>query len=114
MRRSRLIGISCALVVLALALVQTPPAARAEASALEKIDPALREMMRDRPLSLLPVIVEMEPPRPPFGTAANVGRANEALELLRLNGTPVAALSLIESAAGFANAVGINAISLVP
>src|SRR5206468_12780720 len=46
--------------------------------------------------------------------AVNVNRANEALDLLRLYGTPVAGLALIDSAAGFANAPGIEAISLVP
>ena len=114
MKRGRLIGISCALVVLAFALVPTTPPARADSTALDKIDPALRALMTDRPLTLFPVIVEMQPPRPPFTVAANVSRANEALDLLRLNGTPVAGLALIDSAAGFANAAGVDAISLVP
>ncbi len=70
--------------------------------------------MQERPLSLLPVIVEMQEAAPPFVGAANVSRANEALDLLRLYGTPVAGLALIDSAAGFANAPGIEAISLVP
>src|SRR5437879_12147554 len=51
---------------------------------------------------------------PPFIGAPNVGRALEALDLLRFNGVPVAALSLIDAAAGFANAAGIDALSLVP
>ncbi|TMH92149.1 MAG: hypothetical protein E6H47_03760, partial [Betaproteobacteria bacterium] len=46
--------------------------------------------------------------------APNVGRALEALGLLRTFGIPVAALSLIDGAAGFANAAGIDAISLTP
>ncbi len=41
-------------------------------------------------------------------------RALAALDLLRLLGTPVAGLPLIDAAAGFANAAGINALSLVP
>src|SRR5437879_7449716 len=45
---------------------------------------------------------------PPFIGAPNVGRALEALDLLRFNGVPVAALSLIDAAAGFANAAGID------
>ena len=57
---------------------------------------------------------KMQPPRPPFVSAANVNLANQALELLRLNGTAVAGLALIDSAAGFANAAGVDAISLVP
>jgi len=66
------------------------------------------------PQKLLPVIVEMQQPLPPFIGAPNVGRALEALDLLRFNGVPVAALSLIDAAAGFANAAGIDALSLVP
>src|SRR2546427_3538217 len=114
MRRSRLIGISCVLAVLAFALLPMAPPARAESTALDKIDPALQALMSARPLTLFPVIVEMQPPLPPFTGVANVNRANEALDLLRLNGTPVAGLALIDSAAGFANAAGVNAISLVP
>jgi serine protease AprX len=128
MSRRRLLGIGCALV--ALALVPAPPPARAQlivpapppvivpalpVAIEEKIDPALRALMQADPLALRSVIVEMQPPLPPFLVgAANVNRALEALGLLRLNGIPVAALSLIDAAAGFANAAGINALSLVP
>src|SRR5207249_5191562 len=59
-------------------------------------------------------IVEMQQPAAPFVGTPNVDRANQALDLLRQYGTPVAGLSLIDSAAGFANADGINALSLVP
>ncbi len=135
MNRRRLLGIGCALV--ALALVPAAPPARAQllvpapppvivpapppvivpalpVAIEEKIDPALRALMQADPLALRPVIVEMQPPLPPFLAAANVNRALEALDLLRLYGIPVAALSLIDAAAGFANAAGINALSLVP
>ena len=78
-----------------------------------KIDPDLRALMQADPFAVLPVIVEMQPPLPPFVSGANVGRALQALDLLRLYGVPVAALSLINSAAGFANADGISALSLV-
>ena len=78
-----------------------------------KIDPDLRALMQADPFAVLPVIVEMQPPLPPFVGGANVGRALQALDLLRLYGVPVAALSLINSAAGFANADGISALSLV-
>jgi serine protease AprX len=127
MNRRRLLGIDCALVALALALVPAAPPAGAQSllapaapppvaqSLIEdKIDPALRALMAADPQKLLPVIVEMQPPLPPFLGAANVNRALEALDLLRLNGIPVAALSLIDGAAGFANAAGISALSLVP
>src|SRR5438445_5976815 len=113
MRSRRLVGLSCALV-LALALMPTAPPARADSENSTKIDPALRALMQAHPLALLPVIVEMQQPAPPFSSTANVDRANEALDLLRLNGTPVAGLALIDAAAGFANAAGIDALSLVP
>src|SRR6266446_6497562 len=80
----------------------------------EKIDPALLALMAADPQKLLPVIVEMQHPLPPFLGQANVSRALEALDLLRLYGIPVAELSLIDAAAGFANAAGIDALSLVP
>ena len=129
MSRRRLLGISCALVVLALAPVPAAPPAHAQSLVLppppvivpplpvadvNKIDPALLDLMQANPLALLPVIVEMEHPLPPFVGAPNVDRALEALGLLRAFGVPVAALSLIDGAAGFANAAGIDAISLTP
>ena len=114
MRRRRMIGLTWAFLLVALSLGPTAPPARAATEVAAKIDPALLALMQAHPLSLLPVIVEMQPPAPPFSAAANVDSANAALDLLRLNGTPVAGLSLIDAAAGFANAVGIDAISLVP
>ncbi len=80
----------------------------------DKIDPALLALMAADPQKLLPVIVEMQQPVPPFFGAPNVDRALEALDLLRFIGVAVAPLSLIDSAAGFANAAGISALSLVP
>jgi len=135
MNRRRLLGIGYALV--ALALVPAAPPARAQllvpapplvivpapppvivlalpVAIEEKIDPALRALMAADPLALLPVIVEMQQPLPPFIGAPNVNLALEALDLLRVYGIPVAALSLIDSAAGFANAAGIDALSLAP
>src|SRR2546426_197701 len=135
MRRRRLLGIDCALVALALALVSAAPPVRAQlpapppvivpepppAVALslieDKIDPALLALMAADSQKFLPVIVEMQQPLPPFVGAPNVDRAREALDLLdrlRPNSIPVAALSLIDAAAGFANAAGIDALSLVP
>jgi len=108
MKRRQLFGISGALAALALA------PARAQALGSDNVDPALRDLMQANPLALLPVIVEMRQPVPPFIGGANVGRALEALNLLGVFGIPVAALSLIDAAAGFASAAAINAISLVP
>ena len=133
MNRRRLLGIGCALLALALVpaapparaqlLVPAPPPVIAPPPAIvpalpvaieEKIDPALRALMAADPQKLLPVIVEMQQPLPPFIGAPNVNLALEALDLLRLYGIPVAALSLIDSAAGFSNAAGIDALSLAP
>jgi serine protease AprX len=111
--RMRLIGIGCALAVVASALLPTLPPVRADTSAPDKIDPALQARMIAQPLTPLAVIVEMQPP--PTGTlTGNIDRANEALNLLQLNGTAAVGLPLLDSAAGFANAAAINAISLVP
>src|SRR2546430_5327761 len=88
--------------------------APAQLAAEEKIDPALRDLMQANPQALLPVIVEMQHPTAPFVSAPNVDRALGALDLLRQYGIPVATLSLIDGAAGFANAAGIDAVSLAP
>ena len=134
MRRRRLLGIGCALAVLALGLgpaapsahaqllpplppviiVPAPPPVVAPSLIADKIDPALLALMAADPQKLLPVIVEMQQPVPPFFGAPNVDRALEALDLLRFNGFAVAPLSLIDSAAGFANAAGISALSFAP
>src|SRR5438094_1688656 len=114
MNRRRLLGISCALVALALALLPAASPVRAQSVAAEKIDPALRDLMQADPLALLPVIVEMQHPVTPFVGAPNVDRALGALDLLRQYGIPSAALSLTAGAAGFATAAGITAVSLAP
>jgi serine protease AprX len=114
MRGRRLIGISCVVATLLLAVAPPVPMARAETIPQNKIDPALQQRMQAHPLALLPIIVEMEPATASTTGPANVTRANEAMDLLRLYGTPVAGLALIDSAAGFANAPGIEAISLSP
>jgi serine protease AprX len=125
--KRRPLCISCALVVLALALEAAVSPVRAQllppppvivppppVVIEEKIDPALLALMQADPQKLLPVIVEMQQALPPFSGTPNVDRALEALDLLRFNGVPAVALSLIDGAAGFANAAGIDALSLVP
>jgi serine protease AprX len=121
MNRRRLLCIGCALLALLPAapataqLLSLPPPPPPPPTIIPgKIDPDLSALMQANPSALLPVIVEMQPPLPPFVAGANVGLALQALNLLSLNGVPVAALSLINSAAGFANAAGISALSLVP
>ena len=110
----RLIAVACTLVVLAQAFAGPASQAVAEVVPDEKIDPALRVRMQADPLAVLPVIVEMQHATAPFSPAPNLDRANAGLDLLRQYGTPVGSLSLIGSAAGFANASGITALSLVP
>ena len=99
---------ACALALL-LSLVPMP--SRADDGAAQKIDPALVPLMQAHPTALLPVIVEMEHPA---ATSSGLARANEALDLLRANGSAVGGLAIIDSAAGFADAAGIDALSLVP
>ena len=114
MRGRWLPAISCALLVLAQSLASPASPAHAETLPQEKIDPALLSRMQADPLAVLPVIVEMQHAATPFTGAPNLGRANAGLDLLRQHGTAVGALSLIGSAAGFANASGIEALSLLP
>ncbi|HKW78238.1 MAG TPA: S8 family peptidase [Candidatus Limnocylindria bacterium] len=109
--RTRLVRATCAAVLIALLV----PAAVARAEIPpDKVDPALRSRMLADPLALLPVIVEMQPPSRPFVGVPTIARANEAMDLLRLNGRAIGALSLVNGAAGIANAAGIEAINLVP
>src|SRR5688572_8762761 len=114
MRNRRLVAVTCTLLVIAQLFSGATHRALAEVLPDEKIDPALRIRMQADPLAVLPVIVETHHPTAPFAPAPNLDRANEALGLLRQYGVAVGALALIGSAAGFANASGINALSLVP
>ena len=106
--RRRSVAIACALALLC-SLIPTP--SLADDGATEKIDPALLALMGADPNALLPVIVEMEQPA---SNSTNVARASEAVDLLRAHGQAVGGLPIIDAAAGFADATGINALSLVP
>src|SRR5687767_15313993 len=112
--RQLVVAVACTLLVFAQAFAVPPSHAVAEVLPDEKIDPALRTRMQADPLAVLPVIVEMHHPTAPFAPAPNVDRANEALGLLRQYGVAVGAPALIGSAAGFLDASGISALSLVP
>src|SRR5947207_1538163 len=107
----RAVGMLLALSVVASAV--GPVARTAAATPVAPIDPSLQQQMAASPTQLLPVIVEMQ--RSSLPTAgANVQLAQQALNLLQLNGTAQVALPLIDSAAGLATAAGINAISATP
>jgi len=92
MRARRLVAIGCVLATLLLAVAPMTPLVRAESTVQNKIDPALWARMQAHPLSLLPIIVEMESAPAPATGASNVDRANAAMDLLRLYGTAVAGL----------------------
>src|SRR5687767_13471070 len=114
MRGLRLVAFICTLLLVAQSFAGLASPAAAEVVPDEKIDPALRTRMQADPFAVLPVIVEMHHPAAPFAPTPNLDRANEALGLLRQYGAAVGALALIGSAAGFADASGITALSLVP
>jgi len=105
MKRRRLFGASGALAALTVI-----PGCGGSLSG-GNVAPALRALMVTQPSALLPVIVEMQP-TPLAG--ANVTLANQALDLLRAYGVPVAALPLVNSAAGFADAAAIDLIGALP
>ena len=96
--------------VVVLLLTLTPAVARAD-GLTDKIDPVLQQRMQADPTALLPVIVEMQQPT---GALTNVDRAQQAMDVLRANGTAAGALTIIDAAAGFAAAPGIDALSLLP
>jgi serine protease AprX len=96
-----------------LAFGATTPRPAAALSVFAPIDPVLQQQMLANPLQRLPVIVEMEHILSPLA-GANVQLAQQAFNLLQLNGQAQAALPLLDSAAGLADAAGITALRLVP
>ena len=107
--RRRALGTVC---VIALLLSLVPARAHALDGASDKIDPALLALMTANPAALQPVIVEMQPPPSTATGTPNLARASDALDLLRTYGRAVGGLAIIDSAAGFADANGINAAAL--
>ncbi|MCZ7574813.1 MAG: S8 family peptidase [Ardenticatenaceae bacterium] len=102
------------LLVIALLIPQLLISPRQVDASSDKIDPALQAKMAADPDKKLPIIVEMVPSMAPFAAGANEQRAQAALDLLvklKKDGRPIGALPLINGAAGFANAKGINALS---
>src|SRR5207245_10423542 len=107
------IALLVALTVFVVALVFEAPRPVAAAVAGAPIDLRLQQQMLVNPLKSNPVIVEMEHISSPLG-AANLQLAQQAFNLLQLNGQAQVALPLLGSAAGLANAAGITALSLAP
>ena len=97
--------------IFAPALTGVAPVA---ASALAApIDPVLQQKMLADPAQRLPVLVEMEHVSSPLA-GANLQLAQQAFNLLQLNGQAQAVVPLLSSAAGLATAAGITALSLAP
>lgn len=99
-------------LALSVALISVAPRPVA-AALIAPIDPLLQQQMLANPLQPLPVIVEMEHAASPVA-GANLQLAEQALNLLQLNGRGLAALPLLASATGLANAAQITALSLIP
>jgi serine protease AprX len=108
-----------ALITLALFLVAAVLAAPyevspgiAQAAGRPKIAPALLVQMQAGPRQRLPVIVLMKPVNPTPG--GNLDQSQQALAILQAHGQAFGALPIVNGAAGYANAVEIKAISLLP
>jgi serine protease AprX len=104
------LAVSMALALAGPGLSSPRPAAAGSAA---PIDPVLQQQMQANPLQPLPVILEMEHVASPL-SGANAQLAQQALNLLQLNGQGQAALPLLASAAGLANAAAITTLSLAP
>jgi serine protease AprX len=105
------LAVTLALVVLAPVFIGPPSDAAAATAA--PVDPQLLPQMQANPLRMIPVILEMEHLSSPLA-GANFQLAQQAFNLLQVNGQAQVALPLIDSAAGLANAAGISALSSAP
>ncbi len=104
-----------ALSAVALLAVSPPPvAAQAQSTSQSKIDPTLQAEMAANPTKLLPVIIQVAEATGQFPSAPNWRLAQQAVAILQSKGKPAGALPIISGAAGFANAAGIHAMSLLP
>jgi serine protease AprX len=90
-----------------------PSTAAALTSTGQKIDSVLQAQMTANPAALLPVIIEMTPPSAPFGSLPNQQLAQQAVTILQANGQAIGGLPLVNGAAGYANAAGITAMSVL-
>jgi serine protease AprX len=103
--------------VVALALIFGLGGSRtvgAQSSNPLKISPSLAALLQADPLQLRPVILEMDKPSVPFGSAPNQRLAERAVVILQANGRAAGGLSIIGGAAGWANAAGVQTMSLLP
>ena len=113
LRTARLFALLIVRLLVALAPVALPgtaPSVQAQA-VTSKIAPALQTLMTANPTKMLPVLVEVNEGSAPFTAGINVTLAQQALTILQTYGQPVGPLPIVDGAAGWANATGINAIS---
>jgi serine protease AprX len=97
-----------------LALLISALPTSAQTSATQKIAPALQALMTANPVQMQPIILEMTEPSAPFSSRSNLTLAQQAVSILQANGQVVGALPILDGAAGYANAAGILAMSLLP
>jgi serine protease AprX len=101
-------------VLAALALPLTSLPVSADPPPTQKISAALLAQITANPLQRVPIILEMSPASMPFASPANVALAQQAVAILQANGQAVGGLPIIDAAAGYANAAGIQAMSQLP
>src|SRR5206468_12578363 len=109
----RLLVIVCTALA-PLALPISPRPVSAQTSATPKIATALQALMTANPTQLQPIILQMTESSAPFTSSSNLTLAQQAVSILRANGQVVGALPILDGAAGYANAAGIVAMSLLP
>jgi serine protease AprX len=108
---TKALSLAWALLLVVLPLTALPVSAQADN---QKIAPALLAQMASNPLQRLPVIIELKPSGFPFVGAVNVALAQQAVAILQSNGQSVGGLPIVQGAAGYATAAGIQAMSLLP
>src|SRR4030088_2847480 len=102
-------------IALALPLSAAPASADGNTNQPQKISAALLAQMASNPLQRLPIILEVNPPTlRSSGAGNNAALAQVAMAILQANGQAVGGLPIIAGAAGYANAAGIQAMSLLP
>ena len=82
-------------------------------SLLAPIDPRIQQLMLANPLQRVPIILEMKNATSPLA-GSNAQLAQQAFNLLQLNGLAQVPLPLLDSAAGLASAAEITALSALP
>jgi serine protease AprX len=107
------LGLRAFLVIACVLPWQTAGQVSAQTSSQQKIAPSLLTAMTANPTALLPVIVEMNEATAPFGITPNLYLAQQAVTLLQTYGQAVGGLEIIDGAAGYVNAAGIQAMSLL-